>query len=112
MSSGIWISTGFLPGWLLRRAGLSPGSLRAPCPPLPRCFGTASALVGLEDGAAAGVEGAIASVAAWGTGGGATSVSGSSKIQARSDDFLAITQPRFLPYSPQPLSHSLLPHPP
>src|SRR3546814_4592080 len=85
--------------WLLRRAGRPPGSLRAPCPPLPRCFGTASALVGLEDGAAAGVDGASASVAAWGTGGGATSVSGSSKIPARADDFLAITQPRLVAYS-------------
>src|SRR3546814_6981707 len=99
MSSGIWISTGFLPGWLLRRAGLSPGSLRAPCPPLHCYFGTSSALVGLEDGAAAGVDGAIASVAAWGTGGGATSVSGSSKIPARAADLLAITPHRLVAYS-------------
>jgi hypothetical protein len=81
MSSGIWISTGFLPGWLLRRPASSPGAVR---PPFPARLG---AFAGLGAGCAT-----ASGVIGLGAGGTASS----SKMPARADGFFAITQPRLL----------------
>ncbi|VVS96728.1 hypothetical protein SPHINGO391_110029 [Sphingomonas aurantiaca] len=77
MSSGIWIRTGFLPEWLLRRCGAGASAVR-------RVLGVdadragARADVGSEDGTDAGASGS------------------SSKMLASADGFLAITPPRLL----------------
>ncbi|WP_186378978.1 hypothetical protein [Sphingobium sp. B2] len=85
MSSGIWISTAFLPGWLLRRAGLSAGTLRAPSPAPRAAFAGAGVRAGVGCATAAG---------AIGLGAGVSVAGSSSKMPAKADGFFAITLPR------------------